>query len=416
MVRWIWDNIGTLLLSFILAIAAWVAAIDSADPIETQTLPGSISIEYASLPEGLTLSDDLPSSAEITLRAPASVLRQLSEADIHLTVDLSGLTPGKYRIAIGAEVDRSPVQVVSVSPASVTLTLEKRDTKTVPIEIRLNGDPVLGFRADKPSSTPDSIVVSGPASAVARVVAARAELSLVGQRSTLDEIAPLVPVDEEGREVTSVELEQPTAQVIVPIVETEQFRPVSVVANVTGVDELQAEGYYRVASISVTPSVVSVYSSNPEALDALPGFVKTVPLDISGETDDVERKLLLDLPQGVSLVGDQTVTVRVDIEPLQTSITITRPVEIQGAGPSLYGHPSPTEVSVILSGPAITLDSLKDEDVRVIVNILDLGVGTYQIEPQVIVLPPGIEWEAPNPSTIEVEVSTTPPPTATPAP
>lgn len=416
MVRWIWDNIGTLLLSFILAIAAWVAAIDSADPIETQTLPGSISIEYASLPEGLTLSDDLPSSAEITLRAPASVLRQLSEADIHLTVDLSGLTPGKYRIAIGAEVDRSPVQVVSVSPASVTLTLEKRDTKTVPIEIRLNGDPVLGFRADKPSSTPDSIVVSGPASAVARVVAARAELSLVGQRSTLDEIAPLVPVDEEGREVTSVELEQPTAQVIVPIVETEQFRPVSVVANVTGVDELQAEGYYRVASISVTPSVVSVYSSNPEALDALPGFVKTVPLDISGETDDVERKLLLDLPQGVSLVGDQTVTVRVDIEPLQTSITITRPVEIQGAGPGLYGHPSPTEVSVILSGPAITLDSLKDEDVRVIVNILDLGVGTYQIEPQVIVLPPGIEWEAPNPSTIEVEVSTTPPPTATPAP
>jgi YbbR domain-containing protein len=161
---------------------------------------------------------------------------------------------------------------------------------------------------------------------------------------------------------------------------------------------------------------VIVFSSNRAALDALPGFVETVPLDITGQTRDVERRLPLNLPDEVSMVGEQSVLVQVTIVPVIESITLTREIEIQGLGPDLFAVISPTTVNVILTGPAETLDSLQEEDVRVVLDLLDLDEGTYQLEPQVLVLPTDLEFDAPIPNTIELRITTSPPPTPTASP
>jgi hypothetical protein len=100
--------------------------------------------------------------------------------------------------------------------------------------------------------------------------------------------------------------------------------------------------------------------------------------------------------------------------PIETSIPAIRKVETQGLGSGLFAYFSPESVEVILTGPAVTLDNLQLEDVRVVLEMLDFGVGNYQIEPQVIVLPPGLEFDNPIPPVIEVTVSTTPPVNPTP--
>lgn len=416
MIRWLGENFGTLFLAFTLAVVAWVSAVNGVDPIEERPFPRTLPIEYRALSEELIITNDYPATANVIVRAPRSTWDTLSDSDIELYIDLSSLASGHYRATILDSVNTSSAKVTSIDPESVTLTIEPLSSSEVPIEIIVSGSPALGFRDENPIISPQTVTVYGPQASIDLVAEARGEINLGGRSENFNQLVSLSPVDDEGRLIEGVQLETESVRVEVPILEAEQFRPVSVIAELTGEEELQAAGYYRISGISITPNIVVIFSSDQEALDALPGFVNTVPLDISSLTGDTERRLALDLPDGLSLVGDQTVTVIVKIDPIQSSITVNRPVETIGDGPGLYGYPSPTEVSVILTGPRITLDSLTDEDVTVVVDLFDLGVGTYQLEPQVIVLPPDIVWEGPIPAAIEVTVSTTPPPTPIPPP
>jgi len=150
-------------------------------------------------------------------------------------------------------------------------------------------------------------------------------------------------------------------------------------------------------------------------LEALPGYLQTVPVNVADRTDDFEERVPLELPPGFILIGEQTALVQVEIDPIETSISISLPIEIEGIGLGLYSYPSPEVVSIILSGPAELLDSLRTGDVRAVIDVQGLTIGTYQLEPEVIVLPEGLEMEPPNPSVIEVIITATPRPTATPS-
>jgi YbbR domain-containing protein len=174
-------------------------------------------------------------------------------------------------------------------------------------------------------------------------------------------------------------------------------------------------GYY-LTNVSVTPPIVTVFSSDPSAVESLPGFVETVPLQLTGAKQDIERRLAINLPQGVSLVGGQDVLVQVSIAAIQESRTITLAVEIQGLGPSLFAQPSPDTVGVIVTGPLTSLETLGADTIRAILDLLDRGPGTHQVTPQVIGLPSDVTVQTILPSTIEVQISTTPLPTPSPTP
>jgi YbbR domain-containing protein len=115
-------------------------------------------------------------------------------------------------------------------------------------------------------------------------------------------------------------------------------------------------------------------------------------------------------------VGEQTVLVQVGVAAIESSLTVTRSLDIQGLGHGLYATPSPDTVSVILTGPLPVLERLSLEDVRVILDLLDLGIGTHQVTPQVIVLPSGVTAQAVLPATVEVTITTRPPAAVTPTP
>jgi YbbR domain-containing protein len=143
--------------------------------------------------------------------------------------------------------------------------------------------------------------------------------------------------------------------------------------------------------------------------------VETEPLSIEGASDDVEGRLALRLTEGVSLVGDQTVLVQVSIAAIESSLTVTRNVEIIGLGPALIAEPSPPSVDVILVGPLLTLDGLRPEDVRVVVDVAGRARGTHQVEPTVVVLAGDVIVQTILPPTLEVEIRSGVP-TPTPVP
>src|SRR5690606_8420911 len=140
-------------------------------------------------------------------------------------------------------------------------------------------------------------------------------------------------------------------------------------------------------NIQVSPQVVTVYSEDPELVNRLPGYVETEPINLSGLSDDVEMRVALNLPEGVELVARERVLVQFSIAAIEDSITVSIPVEVLGLSPDLQARISPAEIDVIVIGPLPVLDGLNDESFRAVVDLRDLGVGTYQLTPEIDLVP-----------------------------
>jgi YbbR domain-containing protein len=413
--RWFRENIGTLLFAFILALAVWAAAVNQDDPTVEDPFPEPIPIEFLGLPDDFLILGQPPGEGSVILRAPSSVWEEISAQDIHLKADLSGLREGTYRVPIRASIDLRPAQIVVIEPASIILTLEPLSTQDIDVQVATVGQPALGYLAEDPIANPDQVTIVGPANAISRVEAVRAQIHLTNSQEDLDQVVSLEPIDLEGKLVEEVQVIPETTRVTAVIKLQLNYRLVSVIPKIQGQEELEASGY-RVTNVSVTPALVTIYSSDPQAFAELPGFVETVALNLGDLVETIERRLPLDLPPGFSPVGESTVAVKVGIEPMMNSITIAREIEIQGLGLGLYALPSPNNVSLILTGPAAILDSIQPEDILVVLDLLDRDVGTYQLTPQVIGVPPEVVAGEPIPATIQVIVTTTPPLTPTPTP
>ena len=101
------------------------------------------------------------------------------------------------------------------------------------------------------------------------------------------------------RRVTDLTIQPEAAHVTLPVTRQGGFRDLAVKVVVRG----QVASGYRLDSISVSPPVVTVYSSNPDLVNALPGVVETQPLDLQAAKDNVTLRVPLNLPGGVSAVG-----------------------------------------------------------------------------------------------------------------
>jgi YbbR domain-containing protein len=413
MAEWLRENIGTLALASILSLTAWVAAVGQQDPIIEQTFSEAIEIEYQGLSDGLTIVGDIPRSGQITLRAPESIWRVMNAEDLRLVVDLSDVQVGTRTLQVKPSIELDATQITALNPAVVPVRIELLDTKTIDVDVVVEGSPAADYKAEEPTIDLDQTTVVGPASLVEEVARAEVRIDLTNRQQSITQDFTLTPVDDTGEPLTGVTLEHETVRIALEITRIENIRRLVVIPQVLGEEQLEEQGYYRVTRISVTPREVAVFSDDAEALEALPGFVETIPISVEERTTSVDQRVPLNLPDGFSLIGEQSVRVEVNIEPITTTITITRPVEIQSVSLGLYSYVSPEEVDLIVTGPAITLDGLQPEDVRVIIDVLDLRQGTYQLEPEVLVLPDDLSWEPPTPALIEVILTYTPRPTPT---
>ncbi|MBN2388879.1 MAG: hypothetical protein JXB85_17820 [Anaerolineales bacterium] len=410
MFKWLTTNLRTLLLAFALAVAVWVSAVTAADPDETRTYPSPIIIEYIGQDSGLLLTGTVPQTVTVSLRAPSSVWNEMiaNRGSVRAIADLSGLSAGDHNVPIQVQVAVQPVRVLSSTPVTLRLSLEPLDTRSLAVMLALSGEAAIGYQVGEAILNPERAVVSGPESLVARVDRLEASIDLTGSRSTIESLATIQALDSENRPVTGVTIQPDQVQINLPIVQIGGYRDLAVKVVTRG----QPASGYRLTNISPFPPVVTVYSSNLELIESLPGFVETMPLDLTGIDEGLEARLELVLPAGVTLVGNQTIVVQVGVAPITSSLTISyRPVEVIGLGARLEVDVSPLTVDVILSGPLPVLDSLLASDIRVRVDVTGLAPGTYQLTPVVEILIDEVVVESILPGTIQVVITSTTTPT-----
>jgi len=103
--------------------------------------------------------------------------------------------------------------------------------------------------------------------------------------------------------------------------------------------------------------------------------------------------------------GDPSITLVVTIEALETSITITRTLEIQSLEPGYAAQASPDTVNVFLKGPQPTLEGLQPDDVRVVLDLQGYEPGVHQIIPEVLIRISDVEVQTVLPESVEVTIT-----------
>ena len=415
MFRWIGTNLRTFLWAFLLALAVWVAAVSAADPDEVRQYPNPIPLEIIGQDPGLVITGDVPQQVELVMRAPRSEWSKLlnGENGIQAILDLSGLSSGQHTLPIQVQVPIRPVRIETVTPASATVVLEPLATRTLPIDLVVSGEPAVGYQAGDASVDPQEVLISGPQSLVEQVSRLHVPIDLAGIRETIDQSIPVQALDENDQPVRDLGINPKEVLVSLPVFQQGGYRDLAVKVVVRG----QVASGYRLANISVFPPVVTVYSADTALVNSLPGVLETQPLELDNAKDALTTRLALALPQGVSLVGEQTVLVQVGVSPIQSSLTLSnKSIEIIGLPEGWSIQTAPDSVDVILSGPLPLLDTLSPQEVRVLIDVTDLAEGVHQLTPKVEILVANISVESILPGTVEAVIGRPGSPTATPAP
>ena len=403
-IPFITKNISNILIALVLSIAVWIFAISDSDPTVEQVYPKPVPVEYVGKDASLVLVNSSASQVTMTLSAPQSIWDQLTNDPslVRVLADLSDLGPGEHEVETRIQIGIIPVRIIDYSPTTLNIELDRVVSETFPIRVVVRGTPAIGYQADTPVLDISEAVVSGPAAMVEQISELRALLDVDGASENINLSINLQAVDSNAQVIDDVTINPAVAQVNQPITQLGGYRNVVVKVVTTG----QVASGYRVTNISVFPAAVTVFSNDPGLVERLPGYVETLPIDLTGLKDDRDISISLNLPADVSAVGYQQVDVQVGIAAIEGSITLENmPVTYEGLGDGLVAEFSPQMVDVILSGPLPVLDALRTTDIHIIINLEGLSIGVYQRTPVIQIDLADIVAQSVLPGSIEVSIS-----------
>jgi YbbR domain-containing protein len=405
LLRWLGKNLTSLILSLLLAIVVWTSAVTSANPNIEREL--TIPLEVIQPATDIAIVDPLPETVTINILAPESIILQLEEDNlITANINLTDIEAGTYRFPVKVNIpdQLKPIRILDQTPKQLELKISNLISKSLSIAIQIEGEPAIGYKTGRLEWDQVRATVTGQETKVNQIATVIGILDISDVRETISTDLEIEAQDENGVPVDGVTVEPSIVHVNQVISLQGGYRNVAVNVTTVGI----VEPGYRFTSITPAPPTVMVFSEDPQLVELLPGYVNTSPLDLTGVDGYLETILELDLPNGVSVVGDPTVLVQVNITALETNLSISREVEIIGLLPGLSAEASPIQVSVRVSGPVPILENLTLRDIRVVVDLSNLDVGTHTVSPTVEILPADVIREDISPTTVEIVIEESP--------
>lgn len=131
-----------------------------------------VPLEFENVPSGLEIAGNLPSTVQVRVRGSSPIVSGLEVGEVVAILDLEGERPGRrlFDLFAGRVQAPSGVEVTSVVPATITLTLERGGApRTVPIVPDLQGQPADGFVVGQISMSPQTVEVIGPETRLQRL-------------------------------------------------------------------------------------------------------------------------------------------------------------------------------------------------------------------------------------------------------
>jgi YbbR domain-containing protein len=418
-IRSILGHFTSLVMALLFALIVWSVATVEENPSREGFFFDTLPVEIVNRADDLIIFQKTVERVRVKLRAPQASWDQLQPTSFRVSANVARLDVGTHRVAIQVLANDPRVTVLAIEPPETNIRLEQIKTRTLDVRSEVLDAAPLGFAFRAPTLTPPQVTVTGATVLLDQIVEASADIYLRGAKSSVEREVSVQARDAQGNVIGGLTISPTVVIVKVPVEQRVGYKDVSIKTTMKGAP---APGYW-ISNIVVNPSTVTIVGS-PDILAKIPGFVETVPLDVSNATADLSKRAALSLPEGVSVLNNEGATVQVSVTPLLGGQTVRRKISLQGLKRGQTATISPDSVEVILSGPVPSLQSLAADDVQVIVDVAGLAAGVHQLKPRVPVVPGALRVQNIVPDTVQVAITDlftptlapTPNPTPTPTP
>jgi YbbR domain-containing protein len=159
--RWVLHNFWLKVLSLLIATGLWLVISPDQEPAEVAI---RVPIEFRHVPQGLEISSATIPEAQIRVRGPERLIRDLRSTDVHAELELVDAQAGERTFDLTAQQIRHQreLHVVQVVPGQVHLSFDTRLTREVEIHPRVTGVFVAGEQIAKVLVDPERIIIMGP--------------------------------------------------------------------------------------------------------------------------------------------------------------------------------------------------------------------------------------------------------------
>ena len=382
------NKLIAVLISAVVAFGLWLYVVTVVSPESEKTyydIPVVLQNKDILSERGLMIVSEEP-KVTLALRSDRTILNDLNESNINViasvaNIEKSGIHTLTYTVAYPGNVPPNSVSVQSSSTDLITLEVENRVRKTVPVVIDFGGTTVPeGYIADLKNANLDypTIELTGPESVVSKIEQAVTEkIDLGSQTKTLVGEYTYSLCDKQGDPVNAEKVTV-NAEKINLMLKVQKVKQINLKL------EIVPGGGATEQNVTYDPMQIEVSGSDTllESLDTL--IVGKV--DLGEILKDQTLTFPIVLPEGVdNLTGVDTVTAEVKLTGLATQTFNVTSIVAVNVPAGMQADMITKALPVTVRGPAEMIQAMKAEDLSVTVDFSGAQAGTARVQAQVVI-------------------------------
>ena len=334
----------------------------------------------------------VPSTVEVTLTGPTPNLQAAkAQKDFEVYVDLSKVKVGKQRIKLQIK-DLSDKLKATMDPEYIEIDVQEKVTKEFSVDVEFDDTMVEdGYVAGSPVVKPNKVAITGGKEVMDQISYVRAIVELDDFVTDSVEKSAIITVLDANLNKLNVTVEQETVRVSVPIKRENKTVPIETVrkgSSPTGV---------TIDSITLNESEATITGSE-DSLDKTENV--RVEVDISAINESTELTLPVIISEGINAVDPKEVKVTVKVnsasedtgtteenttktaEENSTKTFSNLPIRINGLTEEYsvaFLEPTSGETNVTVVGTNEALETLKESDFQLSVDVSQLTEGEHKL-------------------------------------
>ncbi len=380
-----------ILLAAVVAFGLWLYVITVVNPESEKVyydIPVVLQNKNILSERGLMIVSDEP-KVTLALKSTRTILNDLNESNINVIINVANIEkPGThnltYDISYPGNIPYNEISVQSSSTDLITLKVENKAKKTVPVVLDYNDTTVPeGYIADTQNAQLDftGIDISGPESVINQIEQAVIPINLNNQTKTVVGEYQYSLCDKQGAPVNAEKVTV-NAEKVNLMITVQRVKEIALKLDVVyggGATEQNS-------TITVDPTQIQVSGSDAilENLNEL--IIGTIYLDQILEDQTLTYQLQEVLPEGVTnLTGVEEVTVDIQFSGLTTktfNVTVITAVNVpEGLREEIITKSLP----VTVRGTEAVLKKVQSKDLSVVADLSEAQVGTASMTAKVVV-------------------------------
>ena len=369
----------TILMSAAIALGLWLYVITVEQPESEMTyynIPVVLQNEDILAERGLMIVSERP-TVTLHLSSTRTNLNQLNESNINVIANVNSIvTAGTheltYNVAYPGNVPSGAVSRQSSRPNMITLKVENRITRQIPVVPVYSGSVAEGLLADRENLVLDNafIEVSGPESVVEKIAQAAIFVNLEGQTQTIVQECTYTLCDESGEPVDSqwVTTNVEVVNLTLTVRQVKEVRLSVKIVDGGGATALTS-------SVNVEPKTIRV--SGSEALLNGLDVLELGTINLGEIADDKTLTMPITLPEGITNeTGITEATVTVHFPNLTTKTMSVDNIELINIPEGLEAELVTKILEINLRGPKGLIQDITEEQVTVKVDLSEAQTGT----------------------------------------